>query len=692
MATFDSLAPQVTKRLAGDLGLTPQQAAGIVGQLAYESDGLQAINEYNPVVPGSRGGFGWAQWTGPRRREFESWAQQNQMDVSTPEANYGFLLHELQNTPEGRVLDDIRNAQDAQTAGRIFTDRFLRPGIPAHDKRATWTDKVMDMVFPAAHAGTVSQDFQAKIQAARDAGYSDDEIMGHVSQMPDFSAKLQQAREAGYSDDEIFGHLGLSGAPNQQATGDPMPLNQTNIHDQTVEQPQEGRSFVGEIGRQLGLTARAGLEGVSALPEMLINPISQALGGPEMRISNTLDAAGFPQPENATERVAQDVARTMAGAGGIAGGANLAARGLTGAGQAVAAQMGSAIPQQIAGAAGAGAGGGVAREAGFGPGVQTAAALGGGLLASSAANRLIAPPRAKGVSDATSELQKRASNLYEQANRRGVTAQPAQTSQLQADIKRLAADEGLITPSGALAEGYPKLNGVLRMIDEYAGQPMTGKQLQSVRRLLSSAAGSSDRAESRIGTMMIRAFDDFTAPLAPELAEARNLYASAMRSQQLETLRDLAESRASQFSGSGPENALRTEYRKLNNRIISGKERGFSPEQAEAIRKVAEGTKAANLARGLGKLAPTGVVSAGLGGGVPFMIGNAIGGPVVGSLAGATSLGLGALSRQAAKALTSRNAAIAEALARNMPLTTSVTPSVSPHMGALYGTVLQNMR
>lgn len=471
-------------------------------------------------------------------------------------------------------------------------------------------------------------------------------------------------------------------------SGGPMPLNQVNTHAQT--EPQEGRSSVGEVGRQLGLTARAGLEGVSALPEMIINPVAGMMGLPEMRMSNTLDAAGFPQPENATERIAQDVAGAMAGTGAVVGGSNLLAQGLAGTGKAVASQLGSAMPQQIAGAAGAGAGGGVAREAGFGPGVQTAAALGGGLLASSAANRLIAPPRAQGASDATSELQKRASNLYEQANRRGVTAQPAQTSQLQADIRRLAADEGLVTPSGALAEGYPKLNGVLRMIDEYAGQPMTGKQLQSVRRLLSSAAGSSDRAESRIGTMMIRAFDDFTAPLAPELAEARSLYSSAMRSQQLETMRDLAESRASQFSGSGLENAMRTEYRKLHNRILSGKERGFSPEQAEAIRKVAEGTKAANLARGLGKLAPTGVVSAGLGGGVPFMIGNAIGGPVTGGLASAASMTAGALGRQAATALTSRNASIAEALVRNMPLTSSATPAITNHMGALYGAALMN--
>src|SRR5690606_32940548 len=110
MAGFDTLAPQVITSLARDLQITPQQAAGIVGQLGYESAGLQAINERQPVVPGSRGGFGWAQWTGPRRQQFEAWAQQNNMDVSTPAANYGFLVHELTNTPEGRVLDSVRQA------------------------------------------------------------------------------------------------------------------------------------------------------------------------------------------------------------------------------------------------------------------------------------------------------------------------------------------------------------------------------------------------------------------------------------------------------------------------------------------------------------------------------------------------------------------------------------------------------
>lgn len=154
MATdFATLAPQVIQALSTDLGISPEQAAGVVGQLGFESDGLQAINERQPMVPGSRGGFGWSQWTGPRREAFETWAGQNQLDPGSPEANYGFLLHELTNTPESKVVEALKAAPDAQTAGRIFTEQFLRPGIPAQDQRASWTDKAMNFLVPEARAG-----------------------------------------------------------------------------------------------------------------------------------------------------------------------------------------------------------------------------------------------------------------------------------------------------------------------------------------------------------------------------------------------------------------------------------------------------------------------------------------------------------------------------------------------------------
>jgi hypothetical protein len=152
--SWEQLAPQTVQRLSNDLNISPQVATGIVGQLGYESAGLQSINEMKPTVPGSRGGYGWAQWTGPRRRQFESWAQQNKMDVADPEANYQFLVYELTQTPEKGVLNKLQGVQDPVQAGKIFTDSYLRPGVPAYDKRASWVEKTINALVPAAQAQT----------------------------------------------------------------------------------------------------------------------------------------------------------------------------------------------------------------------------------------------------------------------------------------------------------------------------------------------------------------------------------------------------------------------------------------------------------------------------------------------------------------------------------------------------------
>lgn len=145
---FKERAPDVMARLQADLGLTPEQAAGILGNLGQES-GLQAINERNPLVPGSRGGFGWAQWTGSRRTQFEAWAANRGLDVKSDEANYGFLAHELRNG-QSRHLEALRQAKTPEEAARAFfpyesggdprvaygaRDRFARDAMEAYRAR-----------------------------------------------------------------------------------------------------------------------------------------------------------------------------------------------------------------------------------------------------------------------------------------------------------------------------------------------------------------------------------------------------------------------------------------------------------------------------------------------------------------------------------------------------------------------------
>lgn len=127
--------------LQRDLKLTKAQAAGFVGNLAHESSNFKTLQEVSPLVKGSRGGFGYAQWTGPRRRQFEAYAKERGLDPTSYDANYGFLIHELTNSSEGAVLDALRQAGDAQSAAEIVSTKFLRPGIPHMKSRVKWASR-----------------------------------------------------------------------------------------------------------------------------------------------------------------------------------------------------------------------------------------------------------------------------------------------------------------------------------------------------------------------------------------------------------------------------------------------------------------------------------------------------------------------------------------------------------------------
>lgn len=678
--TFETLAPQIISRLSSDLQISPQQAAGIVGQLGHESGGLQAINEYEPVVPGSRGGFGWAQWTGPRRRQFESWAKQQGMAVTDPEANYGFLLHELKNTPEGRVLDDIRRAPDARTAGRIFTDTFLRPGVPAYDSRDSWTRKAMDYIMPAAQAGTLDDEWAALekrfMQGAEPTVTPTDEN--------DLWAELE--RKYGPPQTEPAA-LAQGGSAGGTTTGRFSEGGDTSKGDMS-RSGSRSDGYLPQIGAGL-------LEGVTGLFGAPVDLVNAGLGIGMQGINSVFGSDLQPSAEpfggaawwrrgvpiaSPSEDTGPQMARRVAQS--VGGAAVPVAAGARTAGQ-LAAGLGAAL--------GGGIGGATAKQA-F-PGNVTAemlgevlGSLGTGATIAGLANRSGRRAAEKAV-PSVRDLKQQSSDKFEEAHALGVQATPEKTQGLANQVRAIAVQEGLISPTGRVSEAYPKAREALRMLDDYATGPMNVPQMQTVRKVLADAAGSPDKAERRIATLMLRQFDDFTAPLAPQLSEGRGLYSRAMRGDQLETLRELAGSRAGQYTGSGYENALRTEYRQLNNRIIKGQERGWTPEQAEAIRRVAEGTPATNVARQLGKLAPTGVVSAGLGGGVPFMVGNVVGGPGLGAALGAGAMGTGLAARDMAARLTNKNAMLAEMLARNggaLPL--AVRPDLYQQMlGAALG-------
>ena len=118
------------------LGLEDFQAAAMVGNFDHETGGFKFMQELDPTVKGSKGGLGFAQWTGPRRKAFESWASQNNLDVNSYDANFGFMIHEIQNDSYyGKIIEKLSKTKNIDEATEVFSKGYLNPGIPKMNER-----------------------------------------------------------------------------------------------------------------------------------------------------------------------------------------------------------------------------------------------------------------------------------------------------------------------------------------------------------------------------------------------------------------------------------------------------------------------------------------------------------------------------------------------------------------------------
>ena len=113
-------------------GVPLHVAQGVTARLNGESRLDPGINEVSPTVAGSRGGFGLAQWTGPRRKQLEAFAADKGVPVNDPEMQLDFLMWENANTEKG-AWQKVLGAQDAVQAVEFFTNHWERPGVPHLD-------------------------------------------------------------------------------------------------------------------------------------------------------------------------------------------------------------------------------------------------------------------------------------------------------------------------------------------------------------------------------------------------------------------------------------------------------------------------------------------------------------------------------------------------------------------------------
>lgn len=168
----------------------------------------------------------------------------------------------------------------------------------------------------------------------------------------------------------------------QQAVASGLPTSPEEVMRQLMPGPPQ------QIQRQQGLTARAGIEGLTALPSMLAEIPRQALSlipgvdfpPQQQALSQLLTQAGLPQPETPIERIAGMGAQALTGAGGLIGAGKTLAQSLPQISQTLTAAP--AIQALSAGAGGLAAQ--TAAEHDIGPAGQAAAAIGAGLVAPAA--------------------------------------------------------------------------------------------------------------------------------------------------------------------------------------------------------------------------------------------------------------------------------------------------------------------
>lgn len=131
---FEQKAPSIMRRLMADFALDVDSAAAIAGNLGHESGGFKFLQEKKPLIPGSKGGYGWAQWTGPRRRNYETYCARNKLDPASDQANYGFLVVELKG-PEKKAIPAVMGAATLREKVIAFELAFERAGVKHYESR-----------------------------------------------------------------------------------------------------------------------------------------------------------------------------------------------------------------------------------------------------------------------------------------------------------------------------------------------------------------------------------------------------------------------------------------------------------------------------------------------------------------------------------------------------------------------------
>lgn len=255
------------------------------------------------------------------------------------------------------------------------------------------------------------------------------------------------------------------------------------------KQPEEQRPIADELGRQVGLTTRAGVTGVTSIPMMAgdaLNALINSIAGTNLppatqSLQNLMTTIGLPQPETKTERISGDVASSIAGIGGLAK-----------LGQVLMPRFSQPLTENIglqtAGALGGTTAASLGREEGLSPMSQIGLGLLGGTVAPTAvtttagraatgAREIVRPFTEPGREKIVGEVLRGLAREPDVAAQRAATYQPTipgyqpTTAQATRDVGLIAAETPIraLDTTGRFAQQAAQANQIrMAIVDRLA--------------------------------------------------------------------------------------------------------------------------------------------------------------------------------------------------------------------------------
>ncbi len=273
-------------------------------------------------------------------------------------------------------------------------------------------------------------------------------------------------------------------------------------------------------------------------------------------------------------------------------------------------------------------------------------AVGGGGLGTALRQAPKVAPRTTG------ELQQAKNAAYATAEQSGARLSPDQYLGVVADVARKAVKEGMNRRNS------PDAYGGLKELASKLGHSPTVKEMDILRRQLKMGSNIFKPEERRLISQMVKQFDESLDTVAPNVSsaygEARNLNREYKRNEFVDKLNNRIELKASKYTQSGMENAIRDRHYALATSEREQIKQGLKKNEIEAIEGVAKGSNTANLLRAGGKFAPTSAVSA-----IPALLAGVVHAPLGVGVAAA-----GTASKMAGTALTKHGAKMVEVLLR----------------------------